>query len=43
MSSGSLGIFLFVSYLIESIFHKLLGSTFIFVKNTDQKSRKFIV
>ena len=34
----SLGIFFFLSCLIESIFHQLSGSTFIFVKNTDQKA-----
>ena len=32
----SLGIFFFLSCLIESIFHQLLGPTFIFVKNTHQ-------
>ena len=35
----SLGIFFFLSCLIESIFHQLLGSTFIFVKNTHQKAK----
>ena len=34
----SLGIFFFLSCLIESIFHQLSGSTFIFVKNTHQKA-----
>ena len=34
----SLGIFFFLSCLIESIFHQLSGSTFIFVKNTQQKA-----
>ena len=34
----SLGIFFFLSCLIESIFHQLSGSTFIFVKNTHQKT-----
>ena len=34
----SLGIFSFLSCLIESIFHQLSGSTFIFVKNTHQKA-----
>ena len=34
----SLGFFLLLSCLIESIFPKLSGSTFIFVKNTDQKA-----
>ena len=38
MSSCSFGIFFFLSYLLESIFHQLLGFTFIFVKNTDQKN-----
>ena len=33
---SSLGIFFFLSCLIESIFHQLSGSTFIFVKNTHQ-------
>ena len=33
----SLGIFFFLSCLIETIFHQLSGSTFIFVKNTHQK------
>ena len=35
---SSLGIFFFLSCLIESIFHQLSGSTFIFVKNTHQKA-----
>ena len=34
----SLGILFFLSCLIESIFHQLSGSTFIFVKNTHQKA-----
>ena len=34
----SLGIFCFLSCLRESIFHQLSGSTFIFVKNTNQKA-----
>ena len=34
----SLGIFFFLSCLIDSIFHQLSGSTFIFVKNTHQKA-----
>ena len=34
----SLGIFFFLNCLIESIFHQLSGSTFIFVKNTHQKA-----
>ena len=34
----SLGIFFFLSWLIESIFHQLSGSTFIFVKKTHQKA-----
>ena len=34
----SLGIFFFLSCLIESIFHQLSGSTFLFVKNTHQKA-----
>ena len=34
----SLGIFFFLSCLIESIFHQLSGSTFIFVKNTHRKA-----
>ena len=34
----SLGIFFFLSCLIESIFHQLSGSTFIFVKNTHKKA-----
>ena len=38
----SLGIFFLLSCLIESIFHQLSGSTFIFFKNTP-KSRKFNV
>ena len=33
----SLGIFFFLSCLIESIFHQLSGSAFILVKNTHQK------
>ena len=33
-----LGIFFFLSCLIEIIFHQLSGSTFIFVKNTHQKA-----
>ena len=33
----SLGIFFFLSCLMESFFHQLLGSTFIIVKNTHQK------
>ena len=39
----SLGIFFFLSCLIESIFHQLLGPTFIFVKTHTPKSRKFNV
>ena len=39
----SVGIFFFLSCLMERIFHHLSGSTFIFVKNTNQKSRKFHV
>ena len=35
---SSLGIFFFLSCLIESIFHQHSGSTFIFVKNTHQKA-----
>ena len=34
----SLGVFFFLSCLIESIFHQLSGSKFIFVKNTHQKA-----
>ena len=34
----SLGIFFFLSCFIESNFHQLSGSTFIFVKNTHQKA-----
>ena len=33
-----LGIFFFLSCLIESISHQLKGSTFIFVKNTHRKA-----
>ena len=39
----SLGIFFFLSCLIESIFHQLSGSTFIFVKKHSPKSHKFTV
>ena len=35
---SSLGIFFFLSCLMESLLHQLSGSTFIFVKNTHQKS-----
>ena len=31
-------IFFFLSFLMESFLHQLSGSTFIFVKNTHQKS-----
>ena len=34
----SLGIFFFLSCLIESIFYQLSGSTFIFLKSTHQKT-----
>ena len=34
----SLGIFFFLSCLMESFFYQLSGSTFIFVKNTRQKA-----
>ena len=34
----SLRIFFFLSCLMESFFYQLLGSTFIFVKNTHQKA-----
>ena len=34
----SLGIFFFLSCLIESIFYQLSGSTFIFVKSPQQKA-----
>ena len=33
----SLGIFFFMSCLIETILHQLSGSTFLFVKNKHQK------
>ena len=36
----SLGILFFLSCLIESIFHQLSGPTFIFVKNTQQKTTR---
>ena len=39
----SLGISFFWSSLIESIFHQLSVSTFIFGKNTDQKAAKLNV
>ena len=38
----SLGIFFFLSCLIEGIFHQLSGSTFIFVKNSHQKAANFM-
>ena len=38
----SLGIFFFLSCLIENIFHQLSGSTFIFVKNMHQKATNLI-
>ena len=34
----SLGVFFFMICLIESIFHQLSGSTFLFVKNRHQKA-----
>ena len=37
-----LGIFFFLSCLIDSISHQLSGSTFIFVKNTHQKAANLV-
>ena len=39
----SLGIFFFLSCLIESIFYQLSGSTFIFVKSTHQKAANLVL
>ena len=38
----SLGIFFFLSCLMESFFHQLSGSTFTFVKNTHQKGENLL-
>ena len=38
---SSLGIFFFLSCLMDSLLHQLSGSTFIFVKNTHQKAANF--
>ena len=40
---SSLGIFFFLSCLIESIFHQLSGSTFIFFKNTHRKAANLFI
>ena len=38
----SLGVFFFLSCLMECFFPQLLGSTFIFVKNTHRKSENLM-
>ena len=38
----SLGIFFFLSCLMESFFHQLLGYAFMFVKNTHQKAANLL-